>query len=87
MPASATIAPIDRSMPRTRIGNAWPIARIATKEKPDIRFSMLPALAKRGANREKERNVAAKNSSNATVAGLGVIIIRYRPGEAEEPWR
>ena len=69
MPTSATMAPIDRSMPRGRIGNAWPIARIATKEKPAIRFSMLLAVAKRGAQTQKNAIVAAKKTTSATVAG------------------
>jgi hypothetical protein len=32
MPASATIAPTDRSMPRSRIGSTCPIATMATNE-------------------------------------------------------
>ena len=48
------MAPMDRSMPRTRMGKACPIARMATKEKPDIRFSILVAVAKRGAHTLKK---------------------------------
>src|SRR5437660_1539482 len=75
MPTTPTIAPIDRSMPRTRIGKASPMARIAAKEKPAIRFSALVAVAKRGAVRQKKAVVAAKNRMSVAVAGRSVTAL------------
>lgn len=55
-------------MPRTRIGNAWPMANMAMKEKPDIRFSTVDAVAKRGALTLKNATVPAKNNTSAAEA-------------------
>src|SRR5271165_6345608 len=72
MPTTPTMAPIERSIPRTRIGNACPMARMAANENPDMRFSAFVALAKRGASALKTATVAAKNRRSAAVAGRSV---------------
>src|ERR1039457_268588 len=73
MPTTATIAPIERSIPRTRMGNVCPMARMATNENPDMRFSILVAEANPGALTQKKALVAAKNSRRVTVAGRSIM--------------
>jgi hypothetical protein len=60
---------MERSIPRTRIGNACPIARMATKEKPDMRFSAVDVVAKRGALTLKNAIVRAKKRMRAADVG------------------
>src|SRR5689334_25268793 len=82
MPTTAAMAPIDRSMPRTRIGNVCPMARMATNEKPDIRFSTFEAEAKPGAAAQKNAIVTAKNRRSAAVAGRNIMVSASGQGRA-----
>ena len=52
------------------------MARMATNENPDIRFSAFVAVAKRGANTQKKATIAAKNRMSAAVAGRRVMACR-----------
>jgi hypothetical protein len=55
------------------MGNDWPTAKIATNEKPDSKFSILLAVAKRGASRQKMPVVAVKKISKGKLAGRKFI--------------
>ena len=82
MPTTPTMAPIERSMPRTRMGNACPMARMAANENPDMRFSAFVAVAKRGAITPKTATVATKNRMSAAVAGRSVTESKTGQGRA-----
>ena len=61
------------------------LPRLATNEKPDIRFSMLLAVAKRGANRQKKPVVTAKKISKANWRGRRLIVSQRLNNYAKKP--